>query len=222
MSKPPTRRLRGLPIEIRARRQRSGSDLSTRITDAVTGLLGRTPGSDEDRSPTPHLRAQEIADAAARRAGVVAGSLALPPGPLGWMTVLPELYAIWTIQAQMVADIAATYGQHWRLGREQMLFCLFRHTAAQAFRDFAVRAGQRWLIQSATQDVLTRAVRHVGVHLSRRALTRGVSRWMPVLGAVGVGTYAWYDTREVARTAMELFAQAGDEEREALAAERAG
>lgn len=210
MSKPSSRRRRGLPLDIDADHDGQG-EVQRRITDAVTGLLGQTPLSSEPRNANPRLRSQAIADTAARRAGVLAGSLALPPGPMGWMTVLPELYAIWNIQSQMVADIAAAHGQHWRLGREQMLFCLFRHTAAQAFRDFAVRAGQRWLVQTATQQSIVRAVRAVGVQLSRRALSRGVSRWVPVLGAVGVGTYAWYDTREVARTAMELFAEAEPE-----------
>jgi hypothetical protein len=48
------------------------------------------------------------------------------------------------------------------------------------------------------------------VKLSKRALGRGAARWLPVLGAVGVGAYAWYDTRQVARTAQALFAGAGD------------
>ena len=34
----------------------------------------------------------------------------------------PEMVAIWKIQTQMVADVSAIHGQHWRLGKEQMLF----------------------------------------------------------------------------------------------------
>jgi len=59
----------------------------------------------------------------------VAGTLALPPGPLGWMTILPEMVGVWKIQAQMVADIAALYGKTATLTQEQMLYCLFKHTA---------------------------------------------------------------------------------------------
>ena len=62
-------------------------------------------------------------------------SLALPPGPLGYVTILPDLVGIWRIQAQMVADMAGVYGQQAFLSREQMLYCLFRHAAAQAMRD---------------------------------------------------------------------------------------
>ncbi len=182
------------------------SAASRSITEALLDLLGQLPGSHEAAASDPAARAQAIAEAAARRAGLVAGTLALPPGPLGWLTVLPELVAIWRIQAQMVADIAGCHGQAWRLTREQMLFCLFRHTAAQAFRDFAVRAGQRWIVQAAAAGAFRGALTVIGIKLSKRALGRGAARWLPVIGAVGVGAYAWYDTRQVARTAQALFA----------------
>ena len=45
----------------------------------------------------------------------------------------------------------------------------------------------------------------IGVSLSRRLVGRGIARWLPVIGALGVGAYAYYDTGQVARTAMTLF-----------------
>jgi hypothetical protein len=178
-----------------------------RLARAILDVVGDVPSSREVAGGDREAHARAVIDAAARRAGLVAGTLALPPGPLGWMTVLPEMIAIWKIQSQMVADVSAIHGQHWRLGREQMLFCLFRHTSAQVFRDFVVRAGQRWLVQQATRRALHDAARRIGLGLSTRAISRGVSRWVPVLGAVGVGGYAWYDTRQVGETALTLFAQ---------------
>lgn len=32
-----------------------------------------------------------------------------------------------------------------------------------------------------------------------------LSRWVPVVGAAGVGAYAWWDTRQVGRAALQLF-----------------
>lgn len=181
------------------------TDPAARFGRSVLDLLAEVPGSEEPAAQDVQARCRAIAEAAARKAGIVAGSLALPPGPWGWLTVMPELIAIWRIQAQMVADIAAARGRHWELGKEQLLFCLFRHTGAQAFRDFAVRAGQRWLLQGATQQMLANAARHIGLRLSKRAIGHGAARWLPILGAGAVGLYAWYDTRQVARTAMALF-----------------
>ncbi len=180
--------------------------LPSRLGDAIIELLGQLPQTTESANMSPAARARVIADAAARKSALVAGTLALPPGPLGWLTVLPELYAIWKIQAQMVADIAGAYGRRWQLTREQMLFCLFRHSAAQAFRDIAVRAGERWLVQAAGLATVRAAARKIGVKLSQRGVGHGLARWLPVIGAMGVGAYAWYDTRQVARTAMDLFA----------------
>jgi hypothetical protein len=180
--------------------------VAARIGQTIIELLGQLPLTEEAASMAPEMRAQEIADAAARKAAVVAGTLALPPGPLGWLTVLPELYAIWKIQAQMVADIAGTYGRRWQLTREQMLFCLFRHTAAQAFRDIAVQVGELWLVHAASSASVRAISRRIGVRMTERGIGRGLARWLPVIGAMGVGAYAWYDTRHVARTAMNLFA----------------
>lgn len=193
--------------------RRHDAPAADRLAEAILGLVGEVPATAETPDASTEARSAAVVASASRRAAMVAGSLALPPGPLGWLTVIPELIAIWRIQAQMVADLAGVHGQHWRLGREQMLFCLFRHTSAQAFRDFAVRAGERWLIQQATQATLQNAARLVGVKLSKRAVGRGAARWLPVIGAVGVGAYAWYDTRQVARTAIALFAGADTDER---------
>jgi uncharacterized protein (DUF697 family) len=177
-----------------------------RVTRALLDFVSRIPPSAVGPSADPRASARTLANRAARRAALTAGSLALPPGPLGWMTVLPELLAIWRIQAQMVSDIAASFGRQASLGREQMLWCLFRHTAAQAFRDLVVRMGDRLLFRRVTYTVVERIAKQLGMKVGQRAVGAGVSRWLPVVGAVGVGAYAYYDTRQVAATAIALFA----------------
>ena len=177
----------------------------SRVTRAILDFVSEVPASRIGDSADPGVAAQQLASRAAQRAALTAGSLALPPGPLGWLTLLPELIAIWKIQAQMVSDIAAAYGRHATLGREQMLWCLFRHTAAQAFRDLVVQVGDRLVFRRMSHGVVQRVAKQVGSKLSRRAIGEGVSRWLPVIGALGVGAYAYVDTTQVARTAITLF-----------------
>ncbi|MFC5527398.1 hypothetical protein ACFPPA_16775 [Rhodanobacter ginsengisoli] len=176
-----------------------------RITAAILDFVSEVPDSKVTGSGNPASEARRLAHRAARRAALTAGSLALPPGPLGWLTLLPELITIWKIQGQMVSDIAAAYGRHAMLGREQMMWCLFRHTAAQAFRDLVVRMGDRLIFQRMSYGVAQRVAKQVGVKLTRRTLSKGVSRWLPVIGALGVGAYAYYDTGQVADTAIAMF-----------------
>jgi uncharacterized protein (DUF697 family) len=173
--------------------------------ETVLNFLGRVPHTEEHRANAPVDRAQTIANGAARRAATTAGSLALPPGPFGWLTVLPELVTVWKIQAQMVADIAGAYGKTAFLSREQMIYCLFRHSAAQAVRDLVVRVGERYLVQRISLRALQVVARAVGVRVTQQALGKTMSRVFPLVGAMGVGAYAYFDTRQVARTAIALF-----------------
>ena len=186
--------------------------VSGRLGEAVLGLLASTPSTRETRSETPRAAARSAANHAAAKAALAAGSLALPPGPLGWLTLLPELITVWRIQAQMVADIAALYGSAHAPSREEMLYCLFRHTAAQAVRDLGVRLGER-LARQASAQLLQKVAGQIGVKLSQRALGKGLARWLPIIGAMGVGAYAWYDTGQVAATAIELFESAARDAR---------
>ena len=190
MSQPdPSSGSRQLPAVIGAQEE------ANRVAQAILDFISRIPDSTVGSASDPLAQARRIASHAARRAALTSGTLALPPGPLGWLTLLPELMAIWRIQAQMVSDIAAAYGRHAELGREQMLYCLFRHTAAQAFRDLVVRMGDRLLFRRMSQTVVERIARHLGVKLSRRALGEGVSRWqqlgIQLLGIASIGGFSF-------------------------------
>lgn len=181
------------------------AEAASRIAAKILAVVAEVPESDERRRRNPAEAARERANLAATQAATAAGTLALPPGPLGWLTILPELIAVWRIQAHMVADIAAYYGQKGVLGKEQMLYCLFRHTASQAVRDLVVRVGERAIVRRATVRALDAVARRVGLRVTQRAVARTASRWLPVVGALGVAAYAYYDTAQVARSAIELF-----------------
>jgi hypothetical protein len=182
-------------------------DVAGRIGRAVLDVLGSAPASSQPASAQPADAVRRATKAAAAKAATAAGTLALPPGPLGWLTVLPELLAVWRIQAQLVADIAAIHGKRGHVTREQMLYCLFKHTASQAVRDLVVRAGERWLVKQLGGAALQAVARRVGVRLSQQGVSRVASRWLPVVGAMGVAAYAYYDTSQVARAASELFSR---------------
>ena len=136
-----------------------------KIANAIMAFIGEVPTTTARRSKAPEVTARSKANHSAAKAALAAGTLALPPGPVGWLTILPEMIAVWKIQAQAVSDIAALYGKKSTL----------------------------------------RSVR-----ITQRAIGKGISRWLPIIGAVGVGGYAYYDTVQVAKTAMDLFGSSID------------
>ena len=182
-----------------------GASAAEKVADAVLRFVGQVPESTEDASLVPSDRAQAIARNAARKAATTAGMLALPPGPLAWATIVPEMIGVWKIQSQMVADIAAVYGKTWTLSKQTMIYCLFRHTTAMAMRDLVVRVGERYLVRQASFHTLQKVAGKIGVKLTQTTVKKSLSRWIPVAGALGVGGYAYADTWKVAKTAIEFF-----------------
>lgn len=187
---------------------RRNTPLNRAVADALWGFLSEIPATGESQRKAPAVHARALTNAAARKSALISGTLALPPGPLGLLTVLPDLVAIWRIQARLVADVAAVFGRHASLTREQMLYCLFRHAASQVLRDVVVRTGERVLVRRTSIRAMQQLVSKVGVNVTQRVLAKSASRWVVGIGALAVGAYAYYDTRRVGSTAEDLFATA--------------
>lgn len=183
-----------------------------KIASGILRLLGEVPSSSETTSLAPQQRVQSIVNRAAMKAATTAGMLSLPPGPLAWFTIVPEMIGVWKIQSQMVADIAAVHGKTGKLSRESMLYCLFRHTAAQAMRDLVARVGERFLVRRASLRTVQKVAGRIGVKITQDAIKKSVARWIPLAGATAVGLYAYKDTKKVAKTALEFFGGEVEEE----------
>ena len=172
----------------------------------ILDVVASVPPTRERPHAAPRERAKVIQTAAALKAAAVSGTLALPPGPWGLAVVIPDLVAVWRIQAKMVADIAGAFGQSATLTQEHLVYCLFRHAAAQIVRDLTARVGERLVFQRATLRMLQSLAERLGVKVSQRTIAKSAARWLPLVGSIGVAGYAYYDTSQVAATALELFA----------------
>jgi len=175
------------------------------IIDTLERVLAYIPAPASGRAELPEHAAKAIARRAAKRAAVLSGSLALPPGPLGFVTLLPDLYLIWQTQRQMVSDIFGVYGRSAELTRTHMLYCLFRHAASQVVRDVAVRGAERLVIRQLSGTALRSALGGIGISVSKRVAGNAAGRWIPLAGAAAVGAYAYWDTMQVANTATRLL-----------------
>ena len=172
------------------------------ITDIPESLHSPTENSDE--------KIKKLIRQAAVKASLVSATLSVPAGVTGVLTSVPDIAAIWRIQAQLVSDIAATYGKFAMLSREAMVWCLFRHSAAQLVRDIAVRTGSRIVVQKVSFAVLEKLLKKIGVKVSTKFLGRAALRAIPAIGALGNGAYSFYDTTEVGKTAAAYFKALAD------------
>ena len=190
-------------------KEKLGKLLFELITDIPESLY--TPAEDSDE------KIKKIIRQASLKAATVSATLSVPAGVTGVLTSIPDIAAIWRIQAQLVSDIAATYGKFAQLSREAMVWCLFRHSAAQLLRDVAVRTGSRVVVQKLSTTALKKIVEKIGLKISSTFLSKSLLRAIPAIGAIGNGAYAYYDTTEVGKTAAAYFKALADNPEEPAA-----
>lgn len=177
------------------------------LVQAILLTLSSLPTSKEKKSRKPEVRVKELIARASLRAAAVSGTLALPGGAVGVLTVIPDLLATWKIQAQLVADIAAVYGRSSQLDKEELMYCLFNYGRQSPVKDFVVRAGERLIVRKASLRLLEQLSEKIGVKILHKLMGRGFSRLVPLIGAFGVARYARQDTRLVGANARDLFSK---------------
>jgi len=175
------------------------------IMNSIMKIVSKVPTSECVPTSNSEAEAQRLIFIAKSKAAAIAGGLALPPGPLGMLTILPDLILIWNIQSQLVADIAALYGKTAFLKKEAMVYCLFRHGVSSLTRDLVVRVGERVLVRRVSLRFMQKILNQIGIEVTQKVLSRGVSRWVPGIGACVISAYAWYDTNKVGETAIAYF-----------------
>ena len=186
---------------------RTSSCVARRVSDAVRSFVAVIPVSSEPAVSTPCTRSAELCETAARTTAKISGLAALAPGPLGLLTVLPDIVAMLRIQSQLVSDIAAVYGKTGNLSKEHMLWCLFKHSAAQTVRDVVYRVAEHVLIQPLSMHALRKLTQLIGVKLSQRSAGEAIARFLPLVGAAVVAGYAYYDTKKVGAAAIDIFSK---------------
>lgn len=194
--------------------------MSGPMETAIALATGGVPATQEDGpAKRPYDRAKEITQKASAKAAALSGSLSIPVGPLGMLTILPDLMFVWRIQAQMVVDIAAAFGHTKPLSQEELMACLFKHVAETANREYEKSIPLDHedkpksllldivdqVVRMDTRDVAVRVGKQVGQVVAQNLVKRAASRFIPLAGAAVVATYAAMDTKEVARTAVEKF-----------------
>ena len=182
-------------------------ELLDRLFHILFKVVREIPTSTEKETTEALMRSRKLISEASFKAAAISGALALPAGPLGWLTILPDLAAIWRLQAQMVADIGAVFGKQGKLTEESMIYCLFRHATAQVVRDFVTRMGQRVVVQRGSLRAAENILESIGIKLVHRVARGGLWRLLPAIGALAVAAYAYYDTEQVGQTAIEFFSK---------------
>ncbi|TGM72328.1 hypothetical protein EHR01_13745 [Leptospira mtsangambouensis] len=179
----------------------------------LDGIIELFAGLEDYRSPyaptiqPPDDLIRELVQNASFKSGLVSATCSLPPGPLGILSILPELLFMYRIQGHLILDIAALYGKEVQVTKELLLYCLFKHGGAHVFRKIIEESSLKILIRPTTVRVFQTMLEKLGLLISKSIIRKQFARWIPIGGAVVTGTFAYYDTKRVGQTAMDLFSK---------------
>ncbi len=180
------------------------------LVQLISGIEDyRSPFCREDGLPSPNADSlcEEIIQQASWKTAAISATCSLPGGPIGFLTILPELIMIFRVQGYLVKDIAAIYGKDAQLTKELLLFSLFKNGGAHLFRKFVEETSVKILIRPATVKTFQTLLEKVGLSISRRILRKNLTRWVPLAGAVMTGGFTFFDTTTVGRNAKEIFSK---------------
>jgi len=175
------------------------------LLKALCRTLAEVPESNEPEAIDADQSSEKIIRRSCRKAGLLSAGLSLPAGPLGLITLMPDLIGVWKIQSQMVSDIASAYGERSRLNREQMLFFLFRYSASHLVGDIVAKSGERYVAKTLSERTFESVIERVALRIGSNLTVRATKIAFPLIGAAFLGTYSYLDTLHVGLAAKKFF-----------------
>jgi uncharacterized protein (DUF697 family) len=176
------------------------------LTEEIIKLFSTIPESREEVSKSPEQRAKEIVRKAQVKTASISAGWALVPGPMGLLSVIPDLYSVWKVQSQMVADIAAVYGKTADLTQESMAYCLVKQMANWGGGQLLVKAGEHYILKKGGTRFIQQLAKRLSIDIAQKSISKACARWIPFAGSAVMGGVSAWDTGKIGKRAMKVFA----------------
>ena len=152
---------------------------------------------------TPHT----MTSSASWKAFTISTVAAIPPGPLGVMTILPELLAVTRIQIGLIFRIAEYYGKQATVNSTIVALILGNAAGIAIGRELTSTLHGKVIIRKIADVALQRFIANIGAKVLGRIIARVPIRLIPLLTAPVFGALSKTATTRIGEEAMMLFSQ---------------
>ncbi len=153
----------------------------------------------------PLGKPEEMIDEAAQKAFTISTSLGLVPGPLGMVTILPEVIALAKLHVNLIHRIARYHNKQQHVSREIVLLILANVMGVAVGEVLVRKVGTALVLKSVNSVVARRVAQKIGSRIISKAAEKAIGRWIPVLTAPLFGYFSRSLTKKVGREAERLF-----------------
>jgi len=192
------------------KRQKDNNILQEKLEETMSGLFeqvikdrGKYYSKNSDKIPAPG-NVPSIISSYANQNAVISGGSGLVPGPMGMLTIVPELALVIRNQMSMVYDIGVAYGYGKRLNAE-LLIGVFGYALGSGALGLLTIHGQKVLVKRASLRFMQKVIKLMAGKVTQRVLKSMVSKWLPVAGAVALAAWSKHSTHLIAERAISVF-----------------
>lgn len=166
-------------------------------------LMHFAPTADDFTGNPP----EAMITAASRKAFAISTAAALPPGPLGLFTILPELMAVTKIQINLIHGIAAYYGKKGQVNTTLILLVFANEAGLAVGRRIVTHVGAKILVRVLGEQSARPLARSIAARIGARLTQKALGRWIPLLLAPVFGLFSKRMTERIGAEAIKLFSQ---------------
>ena len=132
--------------------------------------------------------------------------MSLPPGAIGYATIIPELISITKIQIDLIHQIAAYYGKLDEAKNPKILLLIIANAGGvETVKNLYEKIGANYLIKALGTEVVKDLAKKIGINLTQNAISKLVGRWIPIAMSPIFGYYSKKLTEKTGKCAIELF-----------------
>jgi hypothetical protein len=171
-------------------------------------LMKFAPTEVEVTGETP----EEMTSSASWKTFGISTAAALPPGPFGLATILPELMAVTKIQMNLIYAIAAYHKKEGKLNSTLVLLIFANEAGVEVGKAVAKQMGAKLIIKTLGSRSIRAIAQKIGIKITARITQKAVGRWIPFVLAPIFGAFSKAMTTRIGEEANRLFSQDFDVE----------
>lgn len=144
----------------------------------------------------------------------IAAASGLLPGPLGYISIIPELVLIVKNQLTMIYDIAFHHEKSGNITPTYFttLYFMLYHKVLGS-KEIVISETDFQKTQQSLQERLTGAI---VIQIMSRLGRSMVCRWLPVIGATALAIWAGYETKKLGALSIKYFSEAENVDKDML------
>ncbi len=150
---------------------------------------------------------ENMISGASWKAFAVSTAASIPPGPVGMLTILPEVIAVTRIQLGLIGKIAKYYEKEKELNGTVIALILGNAAGIATGRELLKCVDNKIIIQRMSTLALQNFAARIGAKILGRIVARMPARWIPLVTAPLFGMMSKTATARVGWEVVALFSQ---------------